>query len=325
MVKYVKPKDLTDRIKDWPEPNFSEGALGVLEKRYLMKDDSGKVVETPKEALYRVAHVISGTDKLYGNSNPKESERRFYELMADGKFFPNSPTIKGAGLDINLSACYYLPIEDSREGIFKEGFYNAVCVQAFGGGTGFNFSKLRPRDSLVSTTKGKASGPISFMKIFDYGIGPVIAQGGTRNGANMGILNYDHPDIEEFIKCKLEGEITNFNISVGITEEFMEKVERDEEYELSHPKSNIKKKVKAKEIFNKIVHNAWVNGDPGIIFLDRLERDNPTPHIGKIDGTNPCGEQPLLPLEACNLGSINLAKFIEYKSGNQNINYQYRH
>lgn len=322
MDKYTKSKDLVNRIKDWPEPNFSKDAIGVLEKRYLLKDDaSGKIIETPKEALYRVAHVISNVDKMYGDTDIEESEKKFYNLMAEGKFFPNSPTIKGAGLGINLSACYYLPIEDSREGIFKDAFYQAVCVQAYGGGTGFNFSKLRPKNSLISTTKGKASGPVPFMKIFDYGIGPVIAQGGTRNGANMGILDYTHPDIEEFITCKLNGEITNFNISVGIDEKFMKMVENDEEYELFHPKSPIKKKVKAKEIFEKIVNNAWVNGDPGIIFLDRLERDNPTPHIGKIDGTNPCGEQPLLPLEACNLGSINLAKFVEYKEGIPKIDY----
>jgi ribonucleoside-diphosphate reductase alpha chain len=322
MEKYQKPLGLEAKIKNWEEPEFSDVALQVFEKRYLMKDDYGNSIETPKEMLYRVAHVISQIDKKYGDFDCEESEKKFYDLMIKKKFFPNSPTLKGAGLGINLSACYKIPIEDSREGIFIDGLYGAIEVQAYGGGTGFNFSKLRPKGSLISTTKGKSSGPVSFMKIFGYSIGPVIRQGGTRNGANMGILDYNHPDILEFIDCKLNGELSEFNISVGVTEEFMKMAKNGEEYYLEHPKWSEKKKVNAKEILDKIIYNAWTNGDPGIIFLDRLERDNPTPALGRIDGTNPCGEQPLLDFEACNLGSINLAKFV-YKEGEvPKINYK---
>jgi len=308
---YKRPFNLKDMISDWQEPNFSEGALKILKKRYLLKNNKEEIIETPKEMLYRVAKIISQPDKKYKDFNQEESEKDFYNLMAEGKFLPNSPTLKGAGLNINLSACYKIPVEDSREGIFREALYNAICIQAFGGGTGFNFSYLRPKDSLIKSTRGKSSGPISFMRVFDLAIGKVIAQGGTRQGANIGILNYDHKDIEQFITCKKDGGITNFNISVGVTEEFMEKVKNGEEYFLKDHKGKKVKKVHAKEIFDKIVHNAWANGDPGIIFLDRLEKDNPTPKLGIIDGTNPCGEQPLLNFEACNLGSINLLKMIK--------------
>ena len=309
-IKYEKPEGLEKKIADWRDPSFSEGAIQILEKRYLGRNDVGEIIETPKELLYRVAHVISQADRNYEDFSQEESERKFYDLMAEGKFFPNSPTLSGAGKGINLAACYKLPIEDSREGIFIDGLYGAIDIQAHGGGTGFNFSKLRPRGAKISTTGGISCGPIPFLKIFDYAIGPVIAQGGTRNGANMGILNYNHPDIEEFIDSKRDGGITNFNLSVGVTEEFMEKVKKEDDYALIDHKGKEVKKVNAKKIFDRIVDNAWADGCPGIIFLDRLEKGNPTPAAGIIDGTNPCGEQPLLDYESCNLGSINLQKFV---------------
>jgi len=304
---YEKPVDLEKKIAEWQEPVFSDIGKGILEERYLVKDGDGKIIETPKEMLYRVAHVIGGVDSQYKDFNPEQTEREFYDLMANREFLPNSPALRGAGLNINLSACYVVPIEDSREGIFKEGLYNAVEIQAHGGGTGFNFSDLRAKGSLIKSTRGKASGPISFMKIYDNAIGETIAQGGTRQGANMGILRYDHSDIEKFISCKNKsGNIRNFNISVGITEEFMHMAIEGKEYPLIDHKGKEVGKVNAKEIFDKIVHNAWETGDPGLIYMDRIDRDNPTPHIGKIRGTNPCGEQPLLDLEACDIGSLNV-------------------
>ena len=308
---YERPANLEKKIVDWQDPHFSDIGGGILEERYLKKDDEGKVIETPKEMLYRVAHVIASVDVDYEGFNPEETKKEFYDLMASGEFLPNSPTLRGAGLGINLSACYVVPIEDSREGIFKEALYNAVEIQAHGGGTGFNFSKLRPRGSMISSTKGKASGPISFMRIFDKVIGETIAQGGTRQGANMGILDYNHGDIEEFITCKsIDGEIRNFNISAGVTEEFMHMVKDEEEYALIDHRGKEIRNISAREIFDKIVHGAWDKGSPGIIYLDRIDADNPTPHVGKIRGTNPCGEQPLLDLEACNLGSLNVGKFV---------------
>ncbi len=311
---YTKPKDLEKKISDWAEPSFSEAGISILNLRYLTKDESGKVIETPKEMLYRVAHVVGQIDSDYGDFNPDETEKEFYDLMASGKFLPNSPTLRGAGLNINLSACYVVPVEDSREGIFKEALYGAVEIQAHGGGTGFNFSKLRAKGSLISSTKGQASGPVSFMKDFDVIIGRTIAQGGTRQGANMGILRYDHPDIEQFISCKeKKGEISNFNISVGVTEDFMRKVIAGEDYDIIDHKGKVVGKKNAKQIFDKIVNNAWKRGDPGIIYLDRINKRNPTPDLGAITGTNPCGEQPLLDFEACNLGSINLRSFIKDK------------
>jgi len=313
---YKKPENISEKIKSWSEPDIPERGVQILEARYLMKDDEGKVCESVKELFYRVAHVIASVDSVYNDFNSEESEKKFYELMTKGFFLPNSPALRGAGLNINLSACYVLPVEDSREGIFRS-LREAVEIQAFGGGTGFNFSKLRPRGSLIKSTKGVASGPISFMEIFDLALGKTIAQGGTRQGANMGILDYNHPDVEEFIKAKnKEGKLRNFNISVGVTEDFIKKVLNEEKYELINHKGEIVKVVNAKEIFDKIVQNAWQSGDPGLIFLDRIERDNATPEIGKIESTNPCGEQPLLPYEVCNLGSINLKKFVEGNSFN---------
>lgn len=309
---YEKPADLTDKIKDWPEPLLSNSGNIILQERYLMKDDSRKVIETPKELYFRVANTIASVDSDYGDFVPTETEKEFYEIMANGRFLPNSPTLRGAGLNINLSACYVLPVEDSREGIFRDGLYGAVEVQAHGGGTGFNFSKLRPKRSLIKSTRGFSSGPISFMKIYDKTIGNTIAQGGTRQGANMGILNDNHADIEAFIQCKdIDGEIGNFNLSVSVDDEFMRKVENNEDYFLlDHEKREVKR-VNAVEIFNQITEHAWKRGDPGMIFIDTIQKDNPTPNIGLFEATNPCGEQPLLPYESCNLGSMNLAKYVD--------------
>jgi len=316
---YKKPNDLETKIGSWSEPLLPERGLDILKSRYLRQNEAGEVIETPKELFYRVANVLASADSDYGDFDPKETEKKFYDLMANGYFMPNSPTLKGAGLDINLSACYVVPIEDTREGIFKEGLSSAVDIQAHGGGTGFNFSELRPKGSIIKSTHGVSSGPLSFMEVYDVAIGKTIAQGGTRQGANMGILNYNHGDIEEFIKAKNEdGKLRNFNISIGVTEEFMEMVKKGEDYSLIDHKGNEVKKVNAKDIFDKIVHNAWSSADPGIIFLDRIDRDNPTPNVGKIVSTNPCGEQPLLPYEACNLGSINLRKFVEDDKINYN-------
>ncbi|MFC1682409.1 adenosylcobalamin-dependent ribonucleoside-diphosphate reductase [Nanoarchaeota archaeon] len=316
--KYEKPVDLKEKLKSFPEPVIPQRGLDILQSRYLRKDEKGNVVETAKELLFRVAHVIGSADSLYEDFDVEETTKKFFNLMAKGFFIPNSPTLRGAGLNINLSACYVLPIEDNRHSIFNT-LRDAADVQAFGGGTGFNFSNLRPRGALINTTKGVSSGPISFMETYDIALGKTIAQGGTRQGANMGILNYNHGDVESFIVAKnKEGRLTNFNISVGCTEEFMEQVLEKKEYSLIDHKGREIKKVNAKDVFDSIVKNAWISGDPGIIFLDRIENDNPTPNAGKIEATNPCGEQPLLPYESCNLGSINLRKFVE---GNQ-IDYE---
>lgn len=315
---YEKPKDLGDKLKEWPEPSLPERGMKILEDRYLLKDNTGKIIETPKELMYRVASTVASADVAYGDKDVSKTEQRFYEMMAKGDFFPNSPTLKGAGLGINLSACYVLPVEDSREGIFDT-LKDAVNIQAFGGGTGFNFSELRPKGSRIGTTGGVSSGPLSFMEIYDLTIGNVIAQGGTRQGANMAILNYDHPDVVNFINSKIqEGKLRNFNLSVGVDESFIEKAKKGEDYILRHSKGNKEITQNAEKFFENIVQNAWASGDPGMIFLDRLERDNPTPHIGKIVSTNPCGEQPLLPYESCNLGSINVKNFVQ----NGKLNYE---
>lgn len=310
---YKKQKGLDKVIKNWKDPEFSEIGKKILNERYLMRNEKGDIIEDPKELIYRVAHVISDVDKRYKDFNADETKKEFYDLMAEGKFLPNSPTLRGAGLNINLSACYVLPITDDREGIFKKALYDAVEIQAHGGGTGFNFSQLRPKGALIRSTKGKSSGPISFLKVFDTTIGSTIAQGGTRQGANMGILKYDHPDIEEFISCKADGGIRNFNLSIGITEDFMKMAQEGKEYPLIDHEGKETKKVNAKHIFDRIVHYAHKRGDPGLIYLDRIQRDNPTPNMGEIKATNPCGEQPLLDYESCNLGSINLSKFVKGK------------
>ena len=291
---------------------LSNNAETVLKRRYLKKDSKGRVVETPEQMFRRVAHHIAKTEKKYGDdSNVEKMEGIFYKMMTEFKFLPNSPTLMNAGRRLGqLAACFVLPIEDSMEGIF-DSLKNAALIHKSGGGTGFSFSRLRPKKSRVGTTGGIASGPVSFMKIFNTAT-EQVKQGGTRRGANMAILKVDHPDIMEFIHCKKNSkELNNFNLSVAVTNDFMERAKEGKNYDLISPVDGEKVgELNAAEVYQDMVKQAWGNGDPGVIFLDRINKDNPTPELGEIESTNPCGEQPLLPLEACNLGSINLAKFV---------------
>ena len=292
---------------------FPINAMEVLKKRYLIKDDGRNVVETPGELFRRVARHVAGAENRFRSAvSATEAEENFYDLMRELAFLPNSPTLMNAGTSLGqLSACFVLPVDDSIDGIFGALRHMAKIHQS-GGGTGFSFSHLRPKGDLVKTTKGEASGPVSFMSIFDAATG-VIVQGGRRRGANMGILRCDHPDVMEFIEAKIDrGRFANFNLSVAVTDRFMDAVRRNGPFDLVNPRTGKKDRtVRARTIFDLIVYGAWRTGDPGLIFADTVNRRNPTPALGRIEATNPCGELPLLPYESCNLGSVNLARMVK--------------
>ncbi|OPY31765.1 MAG: ribonucleotide-diphosphate reductase subunit alpha [Methanomassiliicoccales archaeon PtaU1.Bin124] len=290
------------------DPALTENALRVLRHRYLIKDEEGAVVETPAQMFRRVAKNMAESDRRYGG---RDMEEDFYQAMSSLTFMPNSPTLMNAGTRLQqLAACFVIPVEDSIEGIFDAVKWAAVVHQS-GGGTGFSFSRLRPSGDIVASTFGTSSGPISFMRVFDIAT-DAVKQGGRRRGASMGVLRVDHPDIISFIKAKLDKtSLANFNISVGVSDKFMEAVKRGERYDLINPHNGgVWGTADARQVFDELCHSAWSSGDPGLLFLDEMNRHNPTPFLGQFETTNPCGEVPLLPFEACNLGSVNLARLL---------------
>ena len=305
---------------------WSEPALRVLRERYLIRRD-GELAETPEEMCWRVALAIARAEEGFGRSpaGVEEVAAAFYDMMVEGQFLPNSPTLMNAGKDNHLqySACYVLPVGDSMLEIF-DAVKAAAIIHQSGGGTGFAFSRLRPKNDMVRSTGGRASGPVSFLRVFNAAT-EAVKQGGTRRGANMGVLRVDHPDILEFIECKLDGGITNFNISVAVTDAFMTALEAGGDYDLVNPRTGQPAgTLSAREVFDRIVRAAWRTGDPGLIFLDRINASpaNPTPELGQIEATNPCGEQPLLPNEACNLGSLNVARFASLRDGRWTVDWE---
>jgi len=306
-----------------PGLSLSDNAMTVLQRRYLAKDDGGAVVETPEELFRRVARHVAHAEVVFdAAADETQWEERFYAAMVGLEFLPNSPTLMNAGRELGqLSACFVIPVEDSMESIFDAVKHTAL-IHKSGGGTGFSFSHLRPQQDRVGSTGGVASGPLSFMQVFDKTT-DVIKQGGMRRGANMAILDVSHPDIRRFITIKKEpGILTNFNLSVGVSDEFMRAVNTNSEYALRNPRTGeATEQVRAREIFDLIVDMAWQTGDPGIVFLDEINRGNPTPQLGRIESTNPCGEQPLLPYESCNLGSINLARMVTSSGTSLGIDY----